>query len=52
MIQNVEKFRESLEEALDADGPQMIEIDMCSIGGFQESFSGPPAGAVNTKEAS
>ena len=32
--------------------PQMIEVDMCSIGGFEESFSGPPAGAVNVKEAS
>ena len=52
VIRNVEKFRDALEKALDTDGPQMIEVDMCSIGGFQESFSGPPAGAVNTKEAS
>ena len=52
VIRDVEKFRDALEKALDTDGPQMIEVDMCSIGGFQESFSGPPAGAVNTKEAS
>ena len=52
MIQSVDNFREVVEKALNSIGPQMIEVDMCSIGGFEESFSGPPAGAVNVKEAS
>lgn len=49
-IGDVERFREALEEAIAADGPRVIEVDMCAIGPFAESFSGPPAGAAGTKE--
>ena len=40
----------AFDEAVAADGPQLIEIDMCAIGPFNEAFAGPPAGAAG-KEA-
>ena len=39
-------FGERLDEALAADGPVMIEVDMCAIGPFAQPFAGPPAGAA------
>lgn len=44
------EFEAALDAALSAEGPQMIEIDMCAIGPFAEAFAGPPAGAAQ-KEA-
>jgi acetolactate synthase-1/2/3 large subunit len=39
-------FAPELDRALASDGPCMIEVDMCAIGTFAESFAGPPAGAA------
>ncbi|MFN3260993.1 MAG: thiamine pyrophosphate-binding protein [Pikeienuella sp.] len=43
---DVEAFGAMLDEALAAEGPQLIEVDMVAIGPFAESFAGPPAGAA------
>ena len=50
IVKDVKDFQGSFERALKAKGPQMVEVDMCSIGPFAEAFSGPPAGSANTKE--
>ncbi|MEZ5808909.1 MAG: thiamine pyrophosphate-binding protein [Zhengella sp.] len=39
-------FAGALDEALAADGPVLIEVDMCAIGPFAQAFAGPPAGAA------
>ena len=39
-------FEAALARALAAAGPQLIEIDMVTIGPFGQSFAGPPAGAA------
>lgn len=39
-------FGDALDGALAAQGPVMIEVDMCAIGPFAEPFAGPPAGAA------
>jgi acetolactate synthase-1/2/3 large subunit len=39
-------FDAALARALAAPGPQLIEIDMVTIGPFSQSFAGPPAGAA------
>ena len=44
------QFAGVLERAIAADGPQLIEVDMCAIGPFAETFAGPPAGAAGNKE--
>ncbi len=49
-VSDVEAFGEVLAEALQADGPQLIEVDMCAIGPFAEAFAGPPAGAAGNSE--
>ncbi|MGG5817727.1 thiamine pyrophosphate-binding protein [Falsiroseomonas sp. HW251] len=41
-------FAASLDAALAAPGPRMIEVDMVAIGPFAESFAGPPAGAAGS----
>ncbi|MCB1314176.1 MAG: hypothetical protein KDK29_20790, partial [Sedimentitalea sp.] len=46
----VDDFAPALDAALAAPGPRLIEVDMCAIGPFAESFAGPPAGAAG-KEA-
>lgn len=48
-VTEVEGFARALQEALAADGPRLIEVDMCAIGPFAESFAGPPAGAAGQK---
>ena len=50
IVRDVEDFQGSIDKALKAKGPQMVEVDMCSIGPYAEVFSGPPAGAANNKE--
>lgn len=49
VVRDVADFAAILDDALAADGPQLIEVDMVSIGPFAESFSGPPAGAAGNK---
>jgi acetolactate synthase-1/2/3 large subunit len=49
VVRNVEDFPAALEAALEAPGPQVVEVDMVAIGPFAESFSGPPAGAAGNK---
>ena len=49
VVRNVSDFAGALDAAIAADGPQMVEVDMVSIGPFGESFSGPPAGAAGNK---
>lgn len=39
-------FAAVLDAALANLGPMLIEVDMCAIGPFAESFAGPPAGAA------
>lgn len=46
----VDDFEAALQEALAAEGPRLIEVDMCAIGPFAEAFAGPPAGAAGKKE--
>ena len=43
-------FGDALDRALAADGPMLVEVDMCAIGPFAQPFAGPPAGAAG-KEA-
>jgi acetolactate synthase-1/2/3 large subunit len=45
-IDRVEDFAAALDAALAAPGPQLLELDMVTIGPFGEAFSGPPAGAA------
>jgi len=45
-VSRIEDFATAFEQALQAAGPRLIEIDMMAIGPFSESFSGPPAGAA------
>ncbi|MCB1407053.1 MAG: thiamine pyrophosphate-binding protein [Rhodobacteraceae bacterium] len=45
-IADVSQFAATLDAALQAEGPRLIEVDMVTIGPFAESFSGPPAGAA------
>ncbi len=35
-----------LDSAIAADGPVLLEVDMCAIGPFAQAFGGPPAGAA------
>lgn len=49
VVRAVEDFAAALDAALAAEGPQFLEVDMIAIGGFAESFSGPPAGAAGNK---
>ncbi|WP_334192154.1 thiamine pyrophosphate-binding protein [Pararhodobacter sp.] len=48
-VDDVEAFGATLDEALAAEGPCLIEVDMIAIGPFGETFSGPPAGAAGNK---
>lgn len=49
-LDDLERFEAAFDAAIRAEGPQVIEIDMCAIGSFAESFSGPPAGAAGNRE--
>jgi acetolactate synthase-1/2/3 large subunit len=49
VVRDVADFGAALDAALSTSGPQMIEVDMVTIGPFAESFSGPPAGAAGNK---
>ncbi|SEO98729.1 acetolactate synthase-1/2/3 large subunit [Salinihabitans flavidus] len=49
-VDDVEAFASVLDEAMAADGPSVIEVDMCAIGPFAEAFAGPPAGAAGKTE--
>lgn len=49
-ITDLTHFETALEAALDAEGPQLIEIDMLAIGPVAQGFSGPPAGAAGKTE--
>lgn len=46
LVASAEGFAATLRTALAANGPQLIEVDMCTIGPFAEAFAGPPAGAA------
>ncbi len=48
-ISHINDFKAALNKAILADGPQLIEVDMCTIGDFAVSFAGPPAGAAGKK---
>ncbi|RMH49113.1 MAG: hypothetical protein D6686_08915, partial [Alphaproteobacteria bacterium] len=45
-VDDTATFAAALDAALAAEGPQLIEVDMCAIGPFAEAFAGPPAGAA------
>lgn len=49
-VSAVDDFEAALQAALAAEGPRLIEVDMCAIGPFAEAFAGPPAGAAGKKE--
>jgi acetolactate synthase-1/2/3 large subunit len=42
-VQDVSDFKPVLQEAIAANRPALVEIDMASIGDFAEPFAGPPA---------
>lgn len=46
LVDDLEGFPAALDAALAAEGPQLLEVDMCAIGPFAQAFSGPPAGAA------
>lgn len=45
-VSDTKDFVPALDQALTAQGPCLIEIDMVAIGPFSQSFAGPPAGAA------
>ena len=45
-VRRVEDFGVTLDQALAADGPVLLEVDMRAIGPFAQAFGGPPAGAA------
>ena len=45
-VGSVDAFAPALDRALTTSGPCLVEVDMCAIGTFAESFAGPPAGAA------
>ncbi len=47
-VSRVADFAAALDAALARSGPQLVEVDMVSIGPFAESFAGPPAGAAGS----
>jgi acetolactate synthase-1/2/3 large subunit len=47
-VADLDDFANTLDRALLASGPQMVEIDMRAIGRFPQSFAGPPAGAAGS----
>ncbi|OWJ75138.1 thiamine pyrophosphate-binding protein [Haematobacter genomosp. 1] len=49
-VSDLEEFAGIFDAAVAAAGPHLIEIDMCAIGPFAESFAGPPAGAAGKGE--
>ncbi|WP_127106233.1 thiamine pyrophosphate-binding protein [Pararhodobacter zhoushanensis] len=49
LVSDVNDFAATLDAALAAPGPRLIEVDMIAIGPFGETFSGPPAGAAGNK---
>ena len=49
-VADVGDFASVLDAALSAEGPQLVEVDMCTIGPFASAFAGPPAGAAGKKE--
>ncbi|WP_290687585.1 MULTISPECIES: thiamine pyrophosphate-binding protein [unclassified Haematobacter] len=49
-VSDLGEFAGVFDAAVAAAGPHLIEIDMCAIGPFAESFAGPPAGAAGKGE--
>jgi acetolactate synthase-1/2/3 large subunit len=45
-VTDVEEFAATLDRAIAATGPVLLEIDMRAIGPFAQAFGGPPAGAA------
>jgi acetolactate synthase-1/2/3 large subunit len=45
-ISAIDEVAGALDAALATPGPQLIELDMVTIGPFSQSFAGPPAGAA------
>ncbi|MDM0030947.1 thiamine pyrophosphate-binding protein [Variovorax sp. J22P271] len=45
-VQKLDDLPARLDQALAADGPFLLEIDMLSIGGFKSSFAGPPTNTI------
>ena len=48
-VSDITRFAEAFDASMKADGPHLIEVDMCVIGPFREAFAGPPAGAAGGK---
>ncbi|MFV0382718.1 thiamine pyrophosphate-binding protein [Paracoccus sp. (in: a-proteobacteria)] len=49
-VADLRDFETALDAAIAAEGPQVVEVDMCAIGPFAETFAGPPAGAAGKAE--
>jgi len=47
-VSDISDFGAVLDSALAKPGPSLIEIDMVTIGPFNQSFAGPPAGAAGS----
>jgi len=44
-VNNLDQLPEVLQQAINTDGPYLVEIDMTAIGSFKTRFSGPPTKA-------
>ncbi|MEM5476267.1 thiamine pyrophosphate-binding protein [Pacificibacter sp. AS14] len=49
-VSDIDDFEAVFESAMSKDGPHVIEVDMCAIGPFAQTFAGPPAGAAGKAE--
>jgi acetolactate synthase-1/2/3 large subunit len=47
-VSDAGEFASALDRAMQAGGPQLVEVDMVAIGPFAQAFAGPPAGAAGS----
>lgn len=50
VVKSVDAFAATLDDAIAAAGPVVVEVDMNAIGPFAQAFAGPPAGAAGKAE--
>jgi acetolactate synthase I/II/III large subunit len=48
-VSRIEDFPAAFDATMGRKGPALVEVDMCAIGPFAESFAGPPAGAAGSQ---
>ncbi|WP_199671960.1 thiamine pyrophosphate-binding protein [Pseudooceanicola sediminis] len=50
LVSDIKEFASALDAAIARPGPVVLEVDMCAIGPYAQSFAGPPAGAAGKAE--